>query len=366
MKARLFYQLTANPDEEALSTSHHQKRDLSKEEMKMVAASSSSSRIFSNRFSCYVFALFFTASWLTNAHLRYRPVFHSLTRTTLALLTMSSSPNHTGCEHGACRPQSQQQQQQQSVTANTRAGKNETTIGDSLHIKVEILSDTMCPWCWVGKRNLEVALKQETRYDMQAQVEWLPYFLDLDLAEEGTPVKEYYLKNYGDAKAGERMKSNLLKAGHQVGLDFTNYCQNVTHFRPTIRSHRLMEYARRHGNKENEMVEELFHMFNIQSKHLNSIEHLVEAAVQVGLDRNDVQSYLQSDQDEDEILDHAEEIKYLAEGIPTFIFTRLDREDVTPFAFSGAQPPEAFHRVFERLANLPPPDATKDSSCTVA
>lgn len=296
-----------------------------------------------------------------------------------------------GCEHGACHRNVMNPHhdaaQDGAVSSTLRSQPDEeqqqrtTEDDDVLRIKIEILSDTMCPWCWVGKRNLEVALEEYNNHKnrhhhddrtrrIRADVEWLPYFLDADLAEEGgTPVGEYYAKNYGDAQAGERMKPHLSRAGAAVGLDFTNYNHDVTRFRPTIRSHRLIHYVKTtRREKLDDMVEEIFHMFNVRSGHLNSIDHLVEAAGRVGLDREDVRSYLSTDQDEDDVFDLADEIRYLAEGVPTFIFTRLDRPDVTPLAFSGARPPDDFRRVFERLADLPPPSTTTDassSSCTI-
>ena len=220
---------------------------------------------------------------------------------------------------------------------------------DRLEIKVEIISDTMCPWCWVGKRNLEAALQNAPH--VTAQVDWLPFFLDKSLPEEGKPVADYYQGNYGDPQAGERMKPALVRAGQLVGIDFEKHYVHMTHYRPTIRSHRLIEYAKRR-DKQNEMVEALFHMYYEQGKHLNSIEHLCDAAVAVGLRRDAVRVYLESEEDEQEIYDKAAKLQRQASGVPTYLFHGVDRPRAQPLRLSGGLPQSSFQFVFEHLAGL--------------
>ena len=256
-----------------------------------------------------------------------------------------------------CRLCRSQQQANKTSRKNTFG---DDTINKILEINVDVISDTMCPWCWVGKRNLEIALRRANTAHRRivAHIDWLPYILDKDLDENGTPVYEYYQKNYGNAMAGEDMKASLVTAGRACGLDLErHYVNRVTHYRPTIRSHKLISYARRY-RLQNEMVEELFDMFCVQGKHLNCVDHLIEAADKVvGLDNDDreiLRAYLESDQDEQEIYQHADEIKHLADCIPTFIFslTNSRSDNVDALSFSGGQPPEDFLFAFDILAKM--------------
>ncbi len=182
--------------------------------------------------------------------------------------------------------------------------------------------------------------------EMDVEIHWLPFFLDRKLPEDGKPVEEYYVGNYGDPKAGERMMPGLIQAGRKCGIDFETYYVNMARYRPTIRSHRLIHLAKRQ-NKQDEMVEELFHMYYEEGKHLNSIEHLTEAASTVGLE-GDIAAYLKSDQDEKEVFEEADKALQYAEGVPTFLFTKPGTD--LHHSFSGGQPPIACRKVFKAFS----------------
>jgi predicted DsbA family dithiol-disulfide isomerase len=253
---------------------------------------------------------------------------------------MVTSDSNVGCEDGLCRPLGSRETAESSSMQQDNPSKDDHDQGSN-RIKIDIISDTMCPWCWVGKRNLEKAL--EDMPEIQAEINWLPYFLDKNLPEAGKPVAEYYVGNYGDARAGERMKPGLVAAGKRCGIDFETYYINMTHYRPTIRSHRLIQLAKR-CNKQDAMVEELFKIYYEEGKHLNSIEHLEEAAKRVDLDDINVQEYLAGNEDEKEVYEEAAKIKHMVQGVPTFIFTKPGTE--LYHTFSGGQPPSAFKEVF--------------------
>jgi predicted DsbA family dithiol-disulfide isomerase len=288
------------------------------------------------------------------------------TSTHLKMSSTSASNNGTGgggaCEDGVCRPGEKQQPEtapKESMLGTDTTANTATTKTGVLNISIDIISDTMCPWCWVGKRNMELALKDHP--EINAEINWLPFFLDRNLPEEGKLVEDYYRDNYGDVNAGNNMKSPLVKAGNKVGIDFDTHYNKITHYRPTIRSHRLIEYAQRQG-KQDEMVEELFRMYYHNSgKYLNSIPDLVEAAQNVGLkggadtdtdtntDLTGVQAYLESDQGEAEVDELAKKVLPMVQGVPTFLFKRSDKPNMTPLTFSGGQPPHMFELAFENL-----------------
>lgn len=275
--------------------------------------------------------------------------FKSSTRCRMSSTSGPTSNNGGACEDGVCRPGEKKQQAdaaQESMLGTDITAAAAATKPGVLNIKIDIISDTMCPWCWVGKRNMEQALKDHP--EVNAEINWLPFFLARDLPEEGKLVKDYYLDNYGDAKAGDNMQPHLITAGRKVGIDFETNFINMERYRPTIRSHRLIEYAQRQG-KQDEMVEELFRMYYEGGKHLNSISDLVESAKHVGLDGDVVKAYLESDQGEAEVDATAKKFKPMAQGAPTFLFKRSDKPNMRPLTFSGGQPPHMFGVAFESL-----------------
>mmetsp|Transcript_4121 Transcript_4121/g.4773 ORF Transcript_4121/g.4773 Transcript_4121/m.4773 type:complete len:298 (-) Transcript_4121:59-952(-) len=257
----------------------------------------------------------------------------------------TTSLKMSGCEDGVCRRvSSTKSSADESTVTDSQPGVEFKDAGNGLKLKINIISDTMCPWCYVGKKNLEEALK--SCEDVEAEINWLPYFLDKDLPDEGKPVEDYYRDNYGDKDAGNRMKPHLIAAGNKVGIDFEKSYANMTHYRPTIQSHRLIEFAKRNG-KQNEMVEELFQMYYLQGKHLNNTEHLVQAAEKINL--IGAKEYLQSDEDTLQIFRRADRVKQSANGVPTFIIFRPDRPSLQPIKFSGGQPPQTFIKSFDFL-----------------
>jgi len=298
----------------------------------------------------------------TQHRLLYYASATTTTTTSFRLLTvmMPSTTQETGsCDDGVCIPKGTRQRSNNDGTSHggmstSGAGstRDSATADRKIPIEIEIISDTMCPWCWVGKRNLETALRESP--DIEADVEWLPYFLDRDLPEEGKPVEEYYRDNYGDPEAGSSMKPHLVAAGKKCGIDFEKHYVKMTRYRPTIKSHRLIEYTKER-NMQNEMVEELFRMYYEEGKDLNSVEDLVESAKRIGLegegDDDEIRAFLLGDEKEDDIDRKAGEVRSLAHGVPTFLFRRTDRPDLEATTFSGGQPPAAFRRVFDYYRN---------------
>jgi predicted DsbA family dithiol-disulfide isomerase len=282
---------------------------------------------------------------------------------------MSSSSNirdtegDGACDDGVCLPPGVPKKHQQATLSDTTANDKDSVRNtcnnnnNKIQIQIDIISDTMCPWCWVGKRHLEQALmmleKEQQDHNtirMQADIDWHPYFLDRHLPENGKKVQDYYRDNYRDEMAGERMKPHLIKAGRKCGIDFETHYVTMDRYRPTIRSHRLIELAKQQ-HKQDEMVEELFHMYYEQGKHLNSVDHLVASAKAVGLE-GDMEAFLKGSEYEKEVDEAAAKWQPQAEGVPTFLFSRLDVPSQEPISLSGGQPPSAFLGVFRYLSNL--------------
>lgn len=201
-------------------------------------------------------------------------------------------------------------------------------------MKVEIWSDVMCPFCYVGKKNFENALVQLSFKD-KIEVEWKSFQLDPDLPVEGLDMSTaaYLAKRKGMPEQQiQGMMDNLQHAGQAVGIDFK---QDQSIPVNTIRAHRLIHFAQSHG-KGNEMEEALFFAHFTAGKNVGDIEVLVSLAEQVGLNAAEVRAFLATDEQIDEVTADITEARALGiSGVPFFV---LDRK----YGVSGAQPTEAF------------------------
>ncbi|AJH16046.1 DsbA family oxidoreductase [Myroides profundi] len=201
-------------------------------------------------------------------------------------------------------------------------------------MKVEIWSDIMCPFCYVGKKNFENALVQLPFAD-KIEVEWKSFQLDPDLPVEGLDMstKEYLAKRKGMPEQQiQGMLENLKQAGKAVGIEF-NQDQSIPV--NTIRAHRFVHFAQLQG-KGNEAKEVVFKAHFTDGKNVGDIAVLVALAEQIGLNAEEVKAFLATDEQLDEVTADITEARALGiSGVPFFV---LDRK----YGVSGAQPTESF------------------------
>jgi len=203
-------------------------------------------------------------------------------------------------------------------------------------IKIQIVSDVVCPWCYVGKKRLERAMSNVSdRFNFE--VKWSPYFLNPSLPEEGLNKMEHYKKKFGANAVPiiTRMKAT----GEKEGIKFS-YGGMIAN---TLNAHRLIDYADKFG-KQNEVVNNLFRYYFEEEKNLGSIDTLTEAAKSAGLDDDKVREFLKGSEGKESIIAQAEKLRddFGIDGVPFFIFN--DKA-----SFSGAQEPETFVAVFNKL-----------------
>lgn len=206
-------------------------------------------------------------------------------------------------------------------------------------MNIEIISDTVCPWCLVGKRKLEAALKQ--RPDLDVTIEWKPFQLNPDMPPEGKDRKTAIAEKFGSLENAQQIYQRVSMAGKDVGVDF-NF-DAIPRTPNTQNSHRLIHWAAQF-DAQNAVVEILFRKFFIDGLDIGDREVLLDAAEEAGLERELIASRLDTDLDLQRVL--AEDVQARqsgVSGVPFFIFDRK-------YAMSGAQPPEAFLQVFDKLA----------------
>lgn len=200
-------------------------------------------------------------------------------------------------------------------------------------MKIDIWSDFACPFCYIGKRNLESALKE---FDSQDEVELVfhSYQLDPNAKKGGqiNPVDEL-AKKYGTSKErAQEMIDRVVNMAKDVGLNY-NYDKLIS--TNTLDAHRLSHYAKKE-NKDRELVEELFKAHFIEGLDIGDLEVLAELGARVGLDREEIKSILKSEEYYSEVdLDKYTASQYQIRSVPFFIFNNR-------YAVSGAQPVEAF------------------------
>jgi len=187
----------------------------------------------------------------------------------------------------------------------------------------------------VGKKRLERAMHMaRDRFDFK--VKWLPFLLNPKLPKEGINKREYYHKRFGNV---EPIISRMKSVGDKEGIKFS-YGGQIAN---TLNSHKLIDYSDKFG-KQDAVVNILFRYYFEEEKNIGSVDILTAAAKEAGLDENKVSQYLKSDEGNDILLAQIERIQeeYGVSGVPFFIFNNK-------FSFSGAQEPETFLSVFEKV-----------------
>jgi predicted DsbA family dithiol-disulfide isomerase len=207
-------------------------------------------------------------------------------------------------------------------------------------VRIDVVSDVVCPWCFIGKHRLEAALKLKP--DIPVEVHWRPYFLNDWIPRDGISREEYLTTKFGSV---DRYKSIAQRVGAAAAAEGLVYDSSKMKRQPnTLDCHRLIRWADEKG-KAAQMKQKLMDFYFTDGADLTNPEVLVKAAAEVGLDIDQVRADLRSDKDvvavEQEALSAQESG---IEGVPCFIFGGK-------FAVSGAQAPEYLAEAIERMAN---------------
>lgn len=207
--------------------------------------------------------------------------------------------------------------------------------------QIDVISDVVCPWCFIGKRNLEHALEawRAKHPDETPTVRWHPFQLNPQLPDSGVPRKQYLENKFGGPERAREIYARVSAAGKRAGIDFAFDAIQV---QPnTIDAHRLMHYAGERG-KQDEMTEAIFRRYFMEGADLSDSQTLADIAQQAGMNRDEVAAYLASDTDRALIEEQDRRARAIGvEGVPFFIFNQR-------LALSGAQPPEVIVEAMEK------------------
>lgn len=206
-------------------------------------------------------------------------------------------------------------------------------------IKVDIVSDVVCPWCYIGKRRIEKAMHTlADKYDFE--VEYHPFELNPQMPVEGVDQKQYLSAKFGGEERYDEITANTTAVAAQEGLNFDFSKQKVS---PNTRdAHRVIRFAKQEG-KQPEVKEALMKAYFEQGTDLSKKDNLVSVAANAGLSKQAVQTLLSSTEGLAEI-EHAEhELQKLGiSGVPFYIINNK-------YGVSGAQASETFINAFENI-----------------
>jgi predicted DsbA family dithiol-disulfide isomerase len=212
-------------------------------------------------------------------------------------------------------------------------------MSDRRPVRIDVVSDVVCPWCFIGKRRLEKALAIAS--DVPVEVHWRPYFLNDWIPVEGIGRDQYLTTKFGSPERYQGIAQRVRAAAAAEGLDYA--VDKISRQPNTRDAHRLIRWADGIG-KAADMKQRLMDLYFTEGADLSNRAVLVQAAADVGLDPEDVRAALDSNKDIAEIEQEVEAAKEAGiQGVPYFI---LDGK----YAISGAQAPEALAQAIEQVS----------------
>lgn len=212
-------------------------------------------------------------------------------------------------------------------------------MSDRPPVRIDVVSDVVCPWCFIGKRRLEQAIAMKP--DIPVEVHWRPYFLNDWIPREGISREQYLTTKFGSPARYKDIAQRVAAAAAQEGLVYA--IDKISNQPNTTDAHRLIRWAAGIG-KAAEMKQRLMDLYFTEGADLTHEAVLVQAAAEIGLDPEDVRAALASDQDVEEVTREVEAAKEAGiQGVPCFIFGGR-------FVVSGAQPAEYLAEAIERIA----------------
>jgi predicted DsbA family dithiol-disulfide isomerase len=206
-------------------------------------------------------------------------------------------------------------------------------------LTIDVVSDVVCPWCFIGKQRLEKALALKP--DIPVEVRFRPYFLNPWVPREGMARDEYLTAKFGSPERYHGIAGRVAAAAKAEGL---TYASDKMQRQPnTLDSHRLILWAQAIG-KAAQMKQRLMDLYFTEGGDLSDPEVLIRAATDIGMDADKTRDLLASDTDVDTVEKAAASAKDSGiDGVPTYILGGVA-------ALTGAQPPEVLADAIEQIA----------------
>jgi len=209
-------------------------------------------------------------------------------------------------------------------------------------LTIEVVSDVVCPWCFVGLRRLEraIALVLESYPDFQYSVQWRPFFLNPDTPSEGEPYLPFLIQKFGGRERVEGIWQRIREVGITLGIDYQ--FEKIQIRANTLMAHRLIHWAQEQGDASR-LVERLFTAHFEQGENVSDRMVLANVATACGYDQAEVLKYLDSDEDVSLVRGMEHEARtWGVNSVPTFIFDRKS-------SIQGAEDPSVLANEIKRV-----------------
>ncbi len=204
---------------------------------------------------------------------------------------------------------------------------------------IDIFSDTICPWCFIGKRRLERALAERPQLDLT--IHWRTFQLNPDMPAGGMDRSQYLELKFGGASNATAIYDQVRAAGESEGIEFA--FERMKRTPNTIDSHRLIRHSGEKG-RQDAVVQALFDAYFLRAEDIGDPEVLAAAAAEAGLDAEETRAFLAGDAEAEAVrAEDASARRAGISGVPCFLFNGQH-------ALAGAHPPEVLHQLFD-LAN---------------
>jgi len=211
-----------------------------------------------------------------------------------------------------------------------------------MELRVDVVSDVICPWCYIGKRRFERALESVGDRHRVA-VTWRPFQLNPDMPADGMERVAYLDAKFGGRERARAIYERIEVAGAEEGIAFA--FDRIQRTPNTLDAHRLIRFGERLG-RQDAIVETLFHAYFIEGAAIGERASLIALAERAGLAAPDVERYLASDEDRELVLGEDDAARRMGiHGVPCFIFEQQ-------YAMSGAQEPDVLVDALDRVAAL--------------
>lgn len=212
-------------------------------------------------------------------------------------------------------------------------------------MQIDIVSDTICPWCFIGKRRFEQALAlwaEQRKGDLpDISIGWRPFQLNPDMPTDGADRAEYLNAKFGGAERARKIYQRVAAAGTEVGIPFD--FDGIPRTPNTLASHRVIRWAASAGVQD-KVVERLFRAYFTEGEDIGDHATLARLAGDCGMDANLVRELLDEGRDVELVQSEDGVARQMGiEGVPCFIVNRK-------YAISGAQDPAVFLQLFDLVA----------------
>jgi predicted DsbA family dithiol-disulfide isomerase len=210
-----------------------------------------------------------------------------------------------------------------------------------MSLQIDVFSDVICPWCFIGKRRLEKAIAAMAQ-PHSVRVRWLPFQLNPQMPKEGISRKEYRTKKFGSWERSQELDAKVVAVGETEGIHFA--FDKIQRTPNTLDAHRLIWLADKHGVQD-AVVEAMFRAYFTEGKDIGKRQSLVDVVAKAGLNSNEADDVLNGQDGLDSINETADDARRLrVEGVPFFNIN-------DKIALSGAQQPDVFQAAFRQAAD---------------